>query len=253
MHITHWLLSDRHLMDLNPLIAGEQRCAPGHSFGPHVRSYTLLHYVISGTGTFHTRGQSLQVGPGQVFVILPGEVTTYTADSDDPWHYRWIGFGGNLSHRFSELPPVFSLEKALFMDMFPKEKEGMEYRLAAGLMQLYARLFPTDAGANRHVQKVENLIQSSYMHPLRVEELARELNLDRRYLSRLFREQTGQSIQQYLINVRLEAADRQLAKGTSVQETARLCGYEDAMNFSRLYKKHRGKSPAKNKEKGRCV
>ena len=245
METTHWLLSDRHLMDLNPLIAGEQRCKPCHSFGPHVRSYTLLHYVISGTGTLYARGQAWPVAPGQVFVILPGEVTTYTADSTDPWHYRWIGFDGNLSHRFSELPPVFSLEETLFMDMFPEEAEGMEYRLAAGLMLLYARLFPTDAGANRHVQKVENLIRSSYMHPLRVEDLARELNLDRRYLSRLFREQTGQSIQQYLIRVRLEAADRHLAQGASVQEAARLCGYEDAMNFSRLYKKHRGHSPTK--------
>ena len=247
MTIERWLLSNRHLQDLNPLTAGQQQCPPGHSFGPHVRSYTLLHYVISGKGTLYTQGKAHPVQPGQIFRILPGEITTYTADSDDPWHYRWIGFDGNLSHRFSELPPVFTPTGDPFSGILPAAETGMEYRLAASLMLLYAQLFPANAGAEGHVQKVETLIRSSYMQPLRVESLARELNLDRRYLTRLFREQTGLSVQQYLIRVRLEAADRYLAQGRSVQETAQLCGYEDAMNFSRLYKKHRGHSPIKNR------
>lgn len=247
MFTEQFLLTDQHLQDLNPLIAGQQQCPPGHSYGPHVRSHVLLHYVLSGYGTFYARGKVFPVEPGQVFVILPGEVTTYTAHSREPWHYRWIGFNGTLSHRFSDLPPVFSLEKQIFLNIFPESPEAsaMEYRMAAGLLMLYAHLFPTGSGAKGHVEKVENLIRSSYMHPLRVEALAGELNLDRRYLTRLFREQTGFSVQQYLIRVRLDAADRYLAAGRSVQETAQLCGYEDAANFSRLYKKHRGKSPKK--------
>lgn len=248
MSIHRWLLTNRHLQDLNPLIAGQQACPPGHSFGPSVRAYTLLHYVESGQGVLYSRGKAHPVGAGQVFLILPGEVTTYTADEADPWHYRWIGFDGGLSRRFSELPPVFSVSGEVFDGIFPaKDAQMPEYHMAAGLIKLYAALFPANANANTHVRKVESLIRAAYMHNVRVESLARELNLDRRYLTRLFKEKTGESVQQYLIRVRMEEAQRCLLQGHNVQTAARLCGYEDVSNFSRMYKKFYGHSPGKRK------
>ena len=109
---------------------------------------------------------------------------------------------------------------------------------------LYGTLFPKKEQVCNHVDKVRNLIHTDYMHPLRVEDIAREINLDRRYLTRIFKEQTGLSVQQYLIKIRLDAADSCLSRGVTVQECAKLCGYEDYALFSRLYKKHRGYSPA---------
>ena len=120
-----------------------------------------------------------------------------------------------------------------------------EYAITGSLFRLFAHLFPKGKSLTSHVEKVENLIRSAYMQPLQVGQIARELGLDRRYLTRIFREQTGRSIQQYLIDVRLEAADRYLSQGCRVNEAAGLCGYEDTANFSRLYKKHRGYSPQK--------
>lgn len=248
MKTKRWLLTDQHLQDINPLVAGEERCKPGHRFGPHVRDYTLMHYVLSGKGTFWARGKAYTVLPGQVFLILPGEVTTYEADRDDPWHYRWVGFNGTLSRRFSRQPAVFDLPRQLYMDIFPEEDStAPEYTIAGGLLRLYGFLFPAETGVGDHVRKVQDLIRAAYMQPLRVQTIARELNLDRRYLTRLFKAQTGSSIQGFLVRTRLEAADRALAQGFSVQETARLCGYEDASNFSRIYKKHRGTSPRQRK------
>lgn len=81
-------LTNRNLQDLNPLVAGEEYCAPGHSFGPAIRRYTLIHYVVSGRGSLYARGGKYPVEAGQAFLILPGEVTTYTADWEQPWHYR---------------------------------------------------------------------------------------------------------------------------------------------------------------------
>ena len=244
MSVRRWLLTDRQLQEINPLIAGDEICVPGKSFGPHVRNYTLLHYVRSGSGIFHTRGKTYCVKAGEIFVICPGEVTTYTADAENPWHYCWVGFNGQLAEGFRELPAVIQVDESLFLSIFPEnELPNPELYIAGGLMRLCARLLPQPLPASSHVQKVKNLILRAYMHPLKVSSIAEELHLDRRYLTRIFRQQTGLSIQQYLIDVRMDAADRHLSQGTSVQDTARLCGYEDSSNFSRLYKRHRGFSP----------
>ncbi len=250
MNYYRWLLTDRHLQDLNPLVAGTEECKPGKSFGPAVRSYTLIHYVRAGKGTFYINGMEYPVIAGQAFLIPPGEVTTYKADEKEPWHYSWVGFNGNLSHRFKSLPPVFDLDEDSFLRIFPCEKTvSPELYIAAGLLMLYGTLFPEKEQVCNHVDKVRNLIHTDYMHPLRVEDIAREINLDRRYLTRIFKEQTGFSVQQYLIKVRLEAADSCLSRGATVQECAKLCGYEDYSLFSRLYKKHRGCSPAFRKDR----
>lgn len=237
------LLTNRHFQDLNPLIAGEEICESGHSFGPAVRKYTLIHYVVSGKGTLCSRGGTHPVSAGQAFLILPGEVTTYTADRLDPWHYRWIGFDGSLANQFSTLPPVFSASGDLFRQLMDAS-DMQEYRLAGILFQLYSQLFSQSSPENQHVRRVKDYIRASYMSPIRVEEIARQLNLDRRYLSRLFKEHTGKSIQQYLIDVRLSEAEQHLLQGVRVQEAATLCGYPDVSNFTKLFKKHRKKAPA---------
>lgn len=241
----HMLLTNRKLQDLNPLIAGEEVCAPGHSFGPAVRKYTLIHYVLRGKGILYARGGVHPVQAGQAFVILPGEVTTYTADSDDPWYYRWIGFDGALSGRFSQLPPVLTLPEMLFGRIMRlcEHPSTAEYLLAGELFALYAHLFTDTQGGSPHVRRVENYIRSNYMHPIRVERIAAELSLDRRYLSRIFKEETGFSIQEYLIGVRMEEAERLLFRGCSVKEAAHLAGYEDVSNFSKMFKKRTGKTP----------
>ena len=245
MEARNILLTNRKLTDLNPLIAGEHICDSGHSFGPAVRKYTLIHYVLSGKGTLYARGQAIPVKAGQAFLILPGEVTTYTADANDPWHYRWIGFDGILSKRFSGLSPVFQPPDTLFEKLFRlvSDPSVTEYRLAGELFALYAALFSENTG-NPHVRRVESYIRAAYMHPLRVEQIAAELNLDRRYLSRLFKEKTGQTIQAFLIHVRMEEAATLLQQGCSVTDAARMVGYEDMANFSKMFKRHFGKSPS---------
>jgi AraC-like DNA-binding protein len=125
---------------------------------------------------------------------------------------------------------------------------AMEYELAGELFALYAYLFKDSQSGNTHIRRVENYIRSNYMHHIRVEHIAAELNLDRRYLSRCFKEKTGQSIQEYLIRVRLEESHRLLLQGYSVKEAAVLSGYEDAANYSKMFKKHFGKPPASFKK-----
>lgn len=240
-------LINRNFHDLNPLIVGEEDCAPGHRYGPAVRSYTLIHFVRSGEGTLVRGGRSYTVRAGQAFLICPDEVTLYYASNECPWSYCWVGFDGALSARFSELPPVFSCTRNWAEEMLEAcENDGVsEYRIAACLLLMYAELFATQKPHNHYVRRVKNYVDTQYMHPIYVEEIADRMNLDRRYLSRLFKEKTGQTVQEYLISVRLEAAKAQLLRGASVAEAAQLSGYEDVCNFSKMFKRVLGISPGR--------
>lgn len=242
MRIIH--LINRQFHDLNPLQIGYEHCKPQKSFGPHVRTHTLIHYVVKGTGIICKHGETYPVHAGEAFLILPGEETFYQADAEDPWYYQWIGFDGALAEKFRSLPTVFPFPAEIMQKMIDStEKDLIEHRIASQLFRLYAELFEKKTTQNNYVSQVKNVIHSSYMDSLHVEEIADRLNLNRRYLSRLFKQNTGKSIQEYLISVRMEEARHRLEEGRSVKESAHLCGYEDVGNFSKMFKQYFGCSP----------
>jgi len=246
MNTRHYLLVNRHLQDFNPISAGEQQCKPSHTYGPAIRDYTLIHYVRNGCGTFYARGGVYKVKAGEVFLIRPGEITTYSADKDDPWDYQWIGFDGALSVRFDDLPAVFPVSDSLFrqMQQICTGSETPEYLLASWLFQLYVELFADSHKQHNYTRKIKNYIQTCYMNDISVEGISEMLQLNRRYLSRHFKKETGMTIQEYLLQVRMENAAELLKKGVSVKEAAELCGYADPFNFSRMFKKTYGVSPS---------
>ena len=238
------VIVNRNFIDLNPLLLGAEDCQPSHSFGPAVRKYTLLHFVKSGKGTVYKQNATYSVGAGEAFLILPDEVVTYTADAEEPWAYQWIGFDGRLAERFAKLPTVFPLADSYLSAMLDTEgKDLREYRIAAILFEMYASLFSEKKTTHDYVRRVKDYIQAVYMQDISVEEIAESMNLNRRYLSRYFKQRTGMTVQDYLIHVRMEEAKRLLLKGKSVNEASVLCGYPDPFHFSKMFKRLFGISP----------
>jgi AraC-like DNA-binding protein len=149
---------------------------------------------------------------------------------------HWVAFDGRLSEKFKELDHVFSLSSKITQEML--ECDGMdllEYRITELLYKLYIELFGGKAKRHHYTSRVEGHIRAAYMYPLRVEDIARDLNLDRHYLARIFKEKTGKTISEYIISVRMEEAKNYLKQDFSVEDTARLCGYKDVSNFSKLF------------------
>ena len=46
------IIKDEGFSDLNPLQFGYESCNKSHFFGPAVRTYWLIHFVVSGSGIF---------------------------------------------------------------------------------------------------------------------------------------------------------------------------------------------------------
>ena len=109
---------------------GREDCIKGWKFGPYVRESYVVHMVKKGKGTFTIAGKTYELGPGQAFIIRPGEETTYRADDDDPWSYMWVGFHGYRAEDFIEAmgyvkgSPIIKIEQMVRMSTNRKYNTG---------------------------------------------------------------------------------------------------------------------------------
>ena len=242
------MISNQHFKDLNPLLFGRMKCVPGNFFGPAIRNYVLIHYVESGCGVLYKNNRAYPVHKGQAFIILSGEETAYAADKTSPWEYRWIAFDGALSEKYNSLPPVIDIHDSIFPNISEKQEGFTEYILASQLFRMTAELFAEENNRNQHIRKAQNYIKHSYMNDISVEKIAASIPLDRRYLSRIFKKETGKSVQEYIITTRLKNGCDLLQMGKSVEECATLTGYPDASTFSKAFKRTYGIPPSEFKK-----
>ena len=92
------IIPENHQSDFYLLYCGYAECNSLHNFGPAVRPNFLLHFILSGKGSYYVGKEKYSLKKGQGFLIEPNVLTRYQADSDDPWTYIWIGFNGKKSH-----------------------------------------------------------------------------------------------------------------------------------------------------------
>lgn len=247
---------------------GKERCAPLHSFGPGVRDIYKIHFIHAGRGVVRAEGVTHELTAGQAFLAYPERVIFYQADGTDPWTYSWIGFCGDqvediLSRtRLSPANPVFPMDTRLMPQLYELLNEAednaatRDLRLQALLHEFLTRLveFAPASGrlASARVQAKESYIHrcldflhGHYSEEITVGQLAAIVGLDRKYLSSLFKQATGLPPQQYLLHYRMEKACALLRKGHySIGEVARSVGYQDALLFSKMFKKSVGVSPS---------
>jgi DNA-binding NarL/FixJ family response regulator/AraC-like DNA-binding protein len=103
--------------------------------------------------------------------------------------------------------------------------------------RLDSEMSPATARALRYM--VDNLSRA-----ISVSELARQAFVSASHLSYLCRSDTGVSIKQYLSDMRMETAKLLLGQGMPPHEVAAQIGIQDAMYFSRLFKRTFGVAPS---------
>ena len=237
---------DSTIFDLHPIAFGERKCQGGFFRHYNLCKTYQIHYIVSGKGTFLKDGINHRVRGGQMFISLPGEVYGTYADETEPFHYIWLKLLGRDAERLGLLPTVVTVDGGPLHNIINCNKESStanEY-ITAQAHLLTASLFDSRRTQSDHVTFIKNYIYS--IPPgqrLTVEQIRKAANLNRQYMSALFKQKEGISIQQYIIRVRMERALTLLRQGISVTECARLCGYESIYAFSKAFKRELGASP----------
>jgi YesN/AraC family two-component response regulator len=94
------------------------------------------------------------------------------------------------------------------------------------------------------IQRTIKLILENYHRDITLSMVANEVSMNYTYFSAFFKEQTGMNFSQYLIKVRMEAAERMLNDPTNrVFEISRKVGYDNPKHFTRAFRNYFGTSP----------
>lgn len=95
------------------------------------------------------------------------------------------------------------------------------------------------------VNTITEFINDNYMKELSLDIISQNMYLSPAYISKIFKEETGESPINYLIKVRLSKAEEYLREGDySIKEVSHTVGYSDAYHFSKLFKKYYGYPPS---------
>mgnify|MGYP002512155146 CR=1 FL=1 len=111
--------------------------------------------------------------------------------------------------------------------------------LASSSFAHYAR-----KGESNRVQKVKQYISEHYAQPLRLEEMAALVGMSPVAFSRFFRQRTGRTLSEYIVDIRLGYAARMLVDtAKNISEICYECGFNNLSNFNRTFKAKRHYTP----------
>ena len=97
---------------------------------------------------------------------------------------------------------------------------------------------------NRIVRKVYSYVNNHLTESFTTQDIAYELNLTRPYLSKLFKEETGIPLSEYIIKERIHEGER-LLKYTdkSISDISATLGFSSQSHFTRVFKQINGLTP----------
>ncbi|RED75265.1 AraC family transcriptional regulator [Cohnella phaseoli] len=114
----------------------------------------------------------------------------------------------------------------------------------AGFLELLYLLFRRQDEHGEALERVRAYLESAYRETVTVEDLADKAGMSRYYFMRSFKERFGQSVMEYMTELRTNEAKRLMEAGESLRKVSETVGYKDPLYFSSQFKKHVGISPS---------
>lgn len=103
---------------------------------------------------------------------------------------------------------------------------------------------------NSAIRDTERFISENFDKRLTIKDIAEEVFLTPQYLCKIFKEETGHTINSYITDLRMEKAKELLLnRNLKLYEVAAQLGYRDANYFARVFKRNFGMNPSEFREK----
>lgn len=242
------------------------RCGPEWQPVPRVMPDEQLHLIHAGQLEYTIGGRVCRARPRQVVFCPPGIEWNLKRISREfvqltVIHFQALFPGGRRFLEAFGLPAILEpntrswsalVRIARKLCVLNKQKpSGHALKELSLMFEFFHEVFPmrrktaaVDPNGGR-ILKLIAFMRQHYRERITLETLGRQVFLSPNHLAALFRDYTGHSPIDYLIQVRIEEARRLLhSPECTIAEIAERVGYEDPAYFSRLFRKHAGMSPA---------
>ena len=234
--------------------------------GRVLKEYQLV-YIASGSGVFEAKQVGkVNVEPGSVFLLFPDIWHTYNPVFEQGWEEFWVGFDGPYAEYLMK-QECFNPDKPLihmgfnteFMNIFVKlietlklERDAFSQIASCLTVQLlglvYASALLKEKPQNRKENIINNIrfkIHDQAFENISLEDLAAQHNLSYVWFRKAFKEVTGISPGQYLLNLKLEKACEMLKDSDkSIADIAFETGFISDFHFSKMFKKKMKVAPS---------
>lgn len=101
------------------------------------------------------------------------------------------------------------------------------------------------------VQQAKELLGQFYDKPINLCNIAKQLNISQSHLARLFKQNTGVTIRQFIISIRITKACSLLRQtNAGILEIAYQTGFQSISNFHRYFKELTGLTPTEFRKAG---
>ena len=244
---------------------------------PHVSSREalasyLFFYVREGEGTLTYEGKEYALGKGSCVFVDCHKQYSHATSPKKLWTLEWCHFNGptrgfvydkyvERGGRPAFVPADGEAFQRVWEKLFALAK-GSDYvkdmKINEGLGELLTLLMveswhPEDAAdmpaKKKSVLPVKAYLDAHYAEKISLDDLSARFYVNKFYLTRVFKEQYGQTINAYLLGLRITKA-KQLLRFTekSVEEIGLECGLGALHYFSRVFKEVEGMAPSRYRE-----
>lgn len=243
----------------------------GHFYGnsgyfterEHFWGYLLI-YTVGGHGYVKIKDREYFPEAGSC-IFLNREDYHYYGTRGESWDMYWVLCGGGSMDEYYAMISQYGLLAehdregrihGLLKEIMPPGESSEPFHdvqvcnlLCSLLTEMLFALKDATAslGTAAHrsqVQQAMEFIEKNYQRSIQTEDVLKNIYLSKYYFLRLFKEQTGYSLYEYLIKYRITASMRLLKEsGKSIFQIAEEVGFGNVNNYIQAFKRITGVTP----------
>lgn len=256
--------------------AGISQTISGHTYGPAIRRDLIIHFILSGQGTFISQGIRWNLKAGYGFIIIPGEINTYQADIHHPWKYVFFSFTGKGVEKYLNKLGFYGENKIFkvkdpnfFYSLFKeciiyKENslynslmlDSIAYKVIAGLAHENLISFKSPVEIRHELstgsKKMLLFLKENFKDKINIWDTCDQIGFDRSYISKCFKIEIGISPGNYLTRLRINYSMELLnLTSLTISDISERTGFKCIDVFTRSFKRLVSSTPTQFREKNK--
>ena len=235
----------------------------GPILGNHMHIYYEFLQLIEGNALYNVEGTEYKISSGDLLITNPNEFHFITFPKNSVYHIldtlntRKFGTNNRIPSEIFNKYNLGDIFKGVehYSANPTADTDFMVSTYAAQLVVKLSEILKKEflvndtSSKNKHIKEIQNYVEQNFTRNLNIDDIAEHMFLNKSYISRLFKSETGLTISVYINMRRVMMAKNLLLAGENAMNIFYKCGFSDYTTFYRVFKKYTDISPEQFKKK----